>query len=162
MIDIDCDYSNLWGMTQAMGIRDRVRMMKSAMRASANDIKRRAGEILISELASVRDKAAMKKTIWTKVYDRTAGFRVSVAGNSHCYPSRMSTRTGRVRELTLGRWLEEGTAERRTNRGYSRGMLPAIGFLGRADAEMQTTINDRIEDHFIEQQMKIAKKYGCI
>lgn len=162
MIDVEYDASNFWGMTQAMGIRDRVRMMKSAMRASAGDIKRRAGEILISELSSVRNPAAMKKTIWTKVYDRTAGFRVSVAGNNHCYPSRMSTRKGTVRELPLGRWLEDGTGMRSTGKGYTRGTLPAIGFLGRADSELQSSVSSRIEDHFIEQQKKIAKKYGCI
>lgn len=149
-------------MLQAMGVKERVRVMKAAMRRSANELKARAGDILIGSLAHVANRTAMKRTIWTKVYDRSTMFRVTVAGNAHCYPSRMKNRQGNVRELPLGRWLEEGTDGRETSKGYTRGALPRVGFLSAANEEMEATISRRLEENFIHEMEKIAKNYGCI
>lgn len=162
MIDVDFNADNLWGFTQAMSPRDRVRLMKGAMRDAANDIKHRAADIMMSRLKEVRNRAALKRTIWTKIYDRSSGFRVTVAGNSHGYPSRMVNKQGGVRDLPLGRWLEAGTGERSTSKGYARGMLPAIGFLGQAVEELEESTSERLGDHFIERVKKEASKYGCI
>lgn len=183
MIDFNYDDSNFWGLYNAMLMKDRVQIFRNVMRQGANDIKRRAYQILIGKLGSVRDPAAMRKTIWTKVYSRTAGFTVSVAGNSHPYPSLPRAKASRtlikeagkdkengkakvekaVRNVPLARWLEDGTGPRTTKHGgYARGMLPAIGFLEQASKELESTISDHIEDHFFETMMKKAKKYGCI
>ena len=163
MIDVDYDDKNLWGLVQALSMRDRVRIFRGAMRKSANDLKRLAGDILIRDLKNVRDRSALKKTIWTKVYTRTAGFRVTVAGNAHLYPSRMRNKSNEVRELPLGRWLEEGATDRKTRKGgYARGSLPAIKFLGRANEQLEPRISEMLEEHYFEYVTKEAKKYGCI
>lgn len=155
MLEVDFNADNLWGLARAMSNRRRVAAMKSAMRRSANSLKGRAGEILLSRLRSVRDREAMKKTIWTKVYDRIAGLRVTVAGNRHPYPARQ-------RELPLGRWLEEGTGNRQTGKRYARGVLPAFGFLGQANAEMGGSMSDDLQQRFLDEITKTAKQYGCI
>jgi hypothetical protein len=162
MIDVNCNADNFWGMIQAMKPSERKRVMKSAMRRSATMLKDRAAEILLSRLSSVRNRSAMKKTIWTKVYDRTAGFRVSVAGNSHLYPSRMRTKTGGMRALPLGRWLEEGTKNRATSKGYARGSLPALKFMRQAKEGKEPKISEDLENNFMMEMQRIAKKYGCI
>ena len=165
MIDVDFNADNLWGMLQAMRPAERVRLMKAAMRRSARDVKDRAFELLVSRLRHVSNRTALKKTIWTKVYDRTAGFRVTVAGNAHTYPSRMRNSSGEVRELPLARWLEDGaglTAGRTTAKGYARGKLPALRFMKQAKEEMGPVISGRLEDNFEELMIRLARKYGCI
>lgn len=161
MIDFEYDERNIWGLVSALSMRDRVRVFKNAMRRSANEIKKRAGDILLSRL-TVSKPSVMRKGVWTKVYDRTAGFRVAVAGNKHCYPSHTRTIHG-VRELPLARWYETGTEHRSTRyKGYARGALQPIGFLKQAVEELEPGINDRIEDNFFEYMMKEARKYGCV
>lgn len=162
MIDVDFNSDNLWGLYTALSMRDRARIFRSAMRRSANELKAEAFKNLVKAV-HVRDRAAMRKTIWTKIYTRTAGFRVSVAGNNHCYPSRMKNRKGNVRELPLARWLEDGTQEsRRTGKGYLRGQLPAIGFLGEAAEQLRESTTSRLQSNLMTYIEKEARKYGCI
>lgn len=155
MIDVDVDASKLWGLCSAMSYRDRMRSMKRAFAAGANRIKRRAGEILVSELGEVRDPKAMKKTVWTKVYSRVGGFRVTVAGNTHPYPAKQ-------RRLPLGRWMEEGTDGRDTKSRGPRGKLGAVKFLAKANDELKGSVSANLEKDFMEQLTKTARKYGCI
>lgn len=182
MIELDYDDRNLWGLVSALTMQERTKIFKGVMRRGANDVKRRAYQILIGKLGTVRDRAAMRKTIWTKVYTRTAGFRVAVAGNGHPYPSLPRTKASRAlikearkdkvngkakvqkaaRYVPLARWLETGTKPRATKKGYARGSLPAINFLGQAIKELEPRISDQLEDHFLEYMQKEAKKYGCI
>lgn len=161
MIDFDFDDRNLWGMVQAMSPKERVRLMKGAMRASARTIKRRAESLLLDRLDHVSNPTAMKRTIWTRVYNQVAGFRVTVAGSTHCYPAKQ-------RELPLGRWLEDGTGERFT-RGTAlrrkksrRGRLGAVRFLADAGAELEGSISSDLCENFKKQMIRVAKKYGCI
>lgn len=167
MIDYDYNDRNLWAFIHAMSLKERTKVLRSTFRRSANEIKRRAGEILLTKLRDVRDPKAMKRMIWTKVYTKTAGFRVTVAGDRYYYPSRMKNKQGGVRELPLARWIATGTPmpgkpERRTDRGYYRGELPQIDFLGQARNELEARVMDEIEDRFLEQAMREAQKYGCI
>lgn len=161
MIDCDFDASNYWGLIQAMRPSERMKVMRGSLRSTARTLKRRAEDILLSRLGHVRNRAAMRRTIWTKVYDRTAGFRVTVAGNAHCYPARQ-------RELPLARWLEEGTAERRTSkfRGsylrLRRGQLRPVKFLAEANSQMEGRISAELSDKLIQETHKIAKRYGCV
>ncbi|MDE7402012.1 MAG: hypothetical protein K2M87_01220 [Muribaculaceae bacterium] len=162
MIDINVDHERLDALFRAMTPRERARGMRSVIRKCATQLKARAGEILVSKV-NTRDRSALKKTIWTKVYDRSIiGFRVTVAGNNHLYPSRMKNSRGDVRELPLGRWLESGTADRTTSRRGGRGALPAIGFMKQANDEMEAGMTARIEENFTTVMTRIAKKYGCI
>lgn len=162
MIDVNFDNTNLWGLMGALKMRDRIRLFKGALHRSANELKNEAARILMSEV-NVRDRSAMRKTIWTKVYTHTAGFRVSVAGNNHLYPSRMRNRKGGVRMLPLGRWLETGTTENReTGKGYFRGQLPSIGFLAKAQANIGDRVNENLRANIVTVMTREAKKYGCL
>lgn len=163
MIDAEIDSSQFWGLLQAMDGKARVRVMRATLRRAANDLKGRAFDVLTGKLRSLRNRTAMRKTIWTKVYDRTPGFRVTVAGNAHTYPSRMTAKGGATRELPLARWLEDGTGQRTTRTGgHARGSLPALKFLETANAGLKDRITDMLEEKFIGEMTRIAKNYGCI
>lgn len=162
MIDFEFDDKNLWGMVQAMSPKERVRLMKGAMRASARTIKRRAESLLLDRLDHVSNPTAMKRTIWTRVYNQVAGFRVTVAGSTHCYPAKQ-------RELPLGRWLETGSKGERITRGTSlrpkrsrRGRLGAHRFLTDACEEMKASMSADLCENFKKQMIRVAKKYGCV
>ncbi len=155
MIDVDVDAANFWGLLQAMDQKARVRVMRSTLRRAANDLKGRAFDVLTGKLRSLRNRTAMRKTIWTKVYSRTVGFRVTVAGNARPYPARQ-------RDLPLSRWLEDGTGTRQTKKGYARGTLPPLKFLETANRSTEGRVTDMLEEKFIEEMTRIARNYGCI
>lgn len=162
MIDFDVNADNFWGLVQAMSYKERMKHMRRAFAAGAKRLQRRAGDLLIADLKGVRDSSAMRKTIWTKVYNRIGGFRVTVAGNNHPYPSRMKNRGGSVRKLPLARWMEEGTAGRATKGGHNRGGLRPYKFLARANSQLAANVGDNLEKDFMTALEKTAKKYGCI
>lgn len=163
MTDFNYDDSNLRKLIDELGMKRTARALKTAMHRQANALKSHAARILFTKLNHVSNRAAMRKTIWTQVYRGVVGFRVTVAGNDHPYPTK-------PRAVPLGRWLEDGTSERtsvRTNQrtvlhyGANRGTLPRLGFLDQAVQEKEGSISAELEARFLDQIKKTAVKYGC-
>lgn len=155
------DTSRLDALIRQLSPRQLASLQRRGMLRAANDIKKRAVQILFRHLRHVRSRKDMRKSIWTYAYRGVPGFRVTVAGNRHLYPSRMRSGGG-VRELPLGRWLETGTYKkdpRKTRKGYTRGTLPAIEYLAQAEQELEPTTIARIEQYTVAQLERIAKKY---
>lgn len=154
-----------------MSPRRRASLMRSATRKSANDVKRRAGAILLSRLGHVSNRKAARNTICTIVARNQVRFSVTVASRrKNLYPSRMKGRGGATRMLPLGLWWESGadghsqqgaaTDQRRTRKGaYARGVLPSVGMLSQAWQELSPGMVRRMEAHMVKQLEKIAKKY---
>lgn len=157
MTDFVYDDSNLRQLIRELGPRLTARALKTSMVRQANTLKSHAARILFSKLKHVGNRGAMRKTIWTKVYKGVPGFRVTVAGNFHPYPTK-------PRAVPLGRWLETGTALRSSKRngnGANRGSLPQFGFLAQAVEEQEGNISAELEKRFMDQIKKTAVKYGC-
>lgn len=151
--------TRLFGLIRQLDSKERAKLMRGTMRSCANKLKAQAFKNL-ADAVHIRDRRAMRKTIWTKVYKRVAGFRVTTAGNKHLYPSRMKNKQGATRDVPLARWLENGTFTRSTRKGgHNRGFLPAVGFLRKASDSMAPGMVSTIEGELIKKLQKKAKEY---
>lgn len=157
---ITVDMSRLYRLIREIGPKERRKLLRGSLKASANKLKKRAFEILKPKLKTIRNPRALKREIRTKVYKRITGFGVSVAGNKNLYPSRMKNRRGEVREVPLARWLEAGTYTRKTrDKGYGRGFINAYKFMQQAEREMAPGLIRTIETEVIKKLQKKAKEY---
>ena len=162
--DFRVDTTRLEKLIASLTPRRPAALLRSAMRRPARDIKKRAEAIMLSGVGHVRDRRALRKGIWTRVYKRTPGFQVTVAsrkpGDVNHYPSRMRSGAG-ARMLPVALWLEGGTADRVTRKGgYARGGLRAIGFLTQAKQETEASTVRRIEEETVKRLEKLAQRYG--
>lgn len=157
MSDFKYDDSNLRKLINELGMKRTARALRTSLARQANSLKSHAARILFTKLNHVSNRTAMRKTIWTKLYKGVVGFRVTVAGNSHPYPTK-------PRAVPLGRWLEDGTSGRTSKRngaGVNRGDLRRYGFLAQAVEEKESSISSELETRFMDQIKKTAVKYGC-
>lgn len=159
------DYSfkadNLYGFFSELRPKERVSMLRSAIRRSAKKLKKEAENQLFLAVKSSKPET-LRKGVWVDVYTRTAGFRVSVAGKKGLTPRR----DGRMVPLMV--WLEDGTTPERKTRSYkgragslNRGGLSAKLFLAKAAQATEQGISADIQNEFLTVLANKAKKYGC-
>lgn len=157
---LSVDMTRLDALIRDLGPKNRARLMRSAYRKGANDIKRNAFRLLKSRISHMAHPDEMRKSMWTRVYRN--GFIVSVQGNKRFYTSRMKRggNTNENRKLPLARWLETGTKERTTFiTAYARGRLPAVGYMTETQERLMPGIYASIEKTLITRLEKIAEQH---
>ena len=82
-VDFRVDTTRLEKLIASLTPRRRAALLRSAMRRPRRDIKKRAEAIMLSGVGHVRDRRALRKGIWTRVYKRTPGFQVTEIGRAH-------------------------------------------------------------------------------
>lgn len=158
------DTTRLEKLIASLTPRRRAALLRSAMRAEANRLKRLAAPLMFQGVRHVRDRRALRRGIRTYAYKLSAGFLVSVKprkkDNRTFYPSRMASKRFGTRMIPLAMWLEGGADGRRTKKGYARGELKPVRFLARVESRESGSTVRRIEEETVKRLEKLAQRYG--
>ncbi len=165
-MEINSDTTRLWGMLRELEPKRQVQALRGGFRKAAQEVRKTAVRNLESSglKGDVREVA---KGIRAVVYRKVAGFKVTVGTKKQKRAdySGMSSREAnkakarrRLRIVPL--WAEGGTSPRSTSRGFSRGSMPAFGFMERTDRDTEGYVGEIIRRNVAENIDKTARKYG--
>lgn len=160
------DDDNLVAMFGKLDEKARRQALRGGMRRVSNKVRKDAQSGMASSVKG--STPGLRRSIWSKVYSRVAGFKVSV------YPVRGTKKgyyrsSSPARDLPIARWLELGTKERRRGsikggrrHGGRTGRIMAYRFMERAERKVAGSVSKEMQDEVRGYVLKVAKKYGCM
>lgn len=183
---IEYDDTNLQRLFAELEPKQRVKALKSGFRKEAQNVRKTAVNNLRS--TGINDAADLSKGIRAVVFQRTAGFRVTIGTQrSQKYVNKKTgavkikkavgfhtNRKGMDKPILI--WAEAGTELRQTksSRGRSRmftarkrgshstGRMKRYGFMEQTLNDVRGSVTNDVHELVMENVKTISRKYGCI
>jgi hypothetical protein len=160
------DDDNLVAMFGKLDEKARRQAVRGGMRRASNKVRKAAQAGMASSVKG--STPGLRRSVWSKVYSRVAGFKVSV------YPVRGTKKgyyrsSSPARDLPVARWLDLGTKERRRGsikggrrHGGRTGKLRPYAFMESTERKVAGSVSKEMQDEMRGYVIKTAKRYGCM
>lgn len=149
-------------MWRGLAGRERGKLIKKAMRASAVVIQRAARANFIA--TGIPHARQLQQHIRVKIYTKNdMGFAVTLRSRPRKGTAGRQP-NGRYAFKDQGfvvRFLEQGTADRVTGRGFNRGSVAPRGFFAKTRAQVGSLAGTDFQNNLTQAIQDYATHYGC-
>lgn len=154
-----------------LNLRERLRMLRGVYRREARRVRAVAVSNLRATGLRVRgNRADWEKGIYTEVYTRAAGFKVSIFGQRNGRRGMHLNRAGLTKPVLT--FFEKGTAARHTKsasrfgarqrRGHATGRVRRYAFMRKAGQQVAASVSNNIRTELRANMQRIAQRHGFI